>query len=91
MRRMEARLRDQHEAELRRLKENADQEFTRRLKLMEEENEQRMNLMMKKLGACKKKSNKPKTPKAKTPKKEPKFQGMNADRTRNLEIKVTPA
>ena len=43
MRRMEARLRDQHGAELRRLKENADREFTRRLKLMEEENEQRVN------------------------------------------------
>ena len=49
MRRIEARLRDQHEAELRQLKDNADREFTRRLKLMEEENEQRMNLMMKKM------------------------------------------
>ena len=36
VRRMEARLREQHEAELRRLKENVDREFSLRLKLMEE-------------------------------------------------------
>ena len=49
MRRMEARLREQHEMELRRLKENADREFSLRLKLMEEGNQRKMDLMVEKM------------------------------------------
>ena len=46
VRKTEDRLRKQHAEELRRLKENADREFTPRLKLMEEQNDKKMEMMM---------------------------------------------